>query len=108
MVGTENNIGFCEYGNQVHNISMDPNQRSNLDRLIGAITAKDLLSSCSKRSGRAKTDLESYFEAYREASIMGLRVELLNEMTLGSEIFTFLPSLSAIYLSYDRYEQPTG
>ena len=34
--------------------------------------------------------------------MFGLRVELLNEQTLQSEIFTFTPTLSSLVLSYSK------
>ena len=34
--------------------------------------------------------------------MFGLRVELLNEQTLQSELFTFTPTLSSLVLSYTK------
>jgi hypothetical protein len=33
---------------------------------------------------------------------MGLNIELLNEQTLASEVYTFVPYLSSLYLSYNE------
>lgn len=46
--------------------------------------------------------MQKFFAAMKEVSILGLKVELLNEQTLGSEVFTFLPSLSSLYLAYNK------
>jgi len=51
--------------------------------------------------------LLKFFDTMKEVSILGLKVELLNERTLGSEVFTFLPSLSSIYLAYATPMKPS-
>ena len=38
----------------------------------------------------------------KEVSYLGLNVELLNEQTLASEVFTFIPHLSSLYLAYNE------
>jgi len=54
----------------------------------------------------AQMTLLNFFDTMKEVSILGLKVELLNERTLGSEVFTFLPSLSSIYLAYATHLKP--
>ena len=74
----------------------DPNYLSNLDRLLEAITPRvppDQLES---------TSIKDFFKAFRQTSVFGLRVELLNEQTLQSELFTFTPTLSSLVLSYTK------
>lgn len=46
--------------------------------------------------------MHEFFKAFKRSSVFGLRVELLNEQTLESEIFTFSPSLSSLVLSYTK------
>ena len=74
----------------------DPNYSSNLDRLLEAITptvSTDQLNA---------TSIKEFFKAFRKTSVYGLRVELLNELNLQTELFTFTPTLSSLVLSYHK------
>jgi len=46
--------------------------------------------------------VKDFFKAFYKASVFGLRVELLNEQTLESELYTFTPTLSSLILSYTK------
>jgi len=46
--------------------------------------------------------VKDFFKAFKRTSVLGLRVELLNESTMGSEIVTFIPTLSSLVLSYNK------
>ena len=46
--------------------------------------------------------MHEFFKAFKRSSVFGLRVELLNEQTLESELFTFSPTLSSLVLSYTK------
>jgi len=46
--------------------------------------------------------VKDFFKAFRQTSVFGLRVELLNEQTLESELYTFTPTLSSLVLSYTK------
>ena len=74
----------------------DPNYLSNLDRLLEAITPRVPLTQLES------TSIKDFFKAFRQTSVFGLRVELLNEQTLQSELFTFTPTLSSLVLSYSK------
>ena len=69
---------------------------SNLDRLLEAITLRVTSHQLPQ------TSVKEFFKAFRQASVFGLRVELLNEQTLQSELFTFTPTLSSLVLSYTK------
>ena len=51
----------------------DPNYKCNLDILLAAMTAKVSIDSLKD------TFFTDFFESYKETSIFGLKVELLNE-----------------------------
>ena len=74
----------------------DPNYLSNLDRFLEAITPR--VSSRQLEN----TSVHEFFKAFKRSSVFGLRVELLNEQTLQSELFTFQPTLSSLVLSYTK------
>ena len=74
----------------------DPNYLSNLDRLLEAITPR---VSCRQLE---TSTVHEFFKAFKRSSVFGLRVELLNEQTLESELFTFSPTLSSLVLSYTK------
>ena len=46
--------------------------------------------------------MKDFFKAFHKTSVFGLRVELLNEQTLESELYTFTPTLSSLVLSYTK------
>jgi hypothetical protein len=50
----------------------------------------------------SRTTIPKFFDSMREVSLLGLNIELLNEQTLASEVFTFIPYLSSLYLSYNE------
>jgi len=74
----------------------DPNYFSNLDRLLEAITPRVSLKQLDV------TSVTDFFKSFKRSSVFGLRVELLNEMTLEAELFTFTPTLSSLVLSYTK------
>ena len=74
----------------------DANYFSNLDRILEAITPRVTLDQLES------TSIKDFFKAFRQTSVFGLRVELLNEQTLQSELFTFTPTLSSLVLSYTK------
>ena len=74
----------------------DPNYACNFDRFLEAITPKVSLQQLEK------TTLKEFFNAYKNASVFGLKVEFLNEQTLESELYTFIPTLSSLVLSYNK------
>ena len=74
----------------------DPNYFSNLDRLLEAITPR---VSCKQLE---TTSVADFFKAFKRSSVFGLRIEMLNEQSLESELFTFTPTLSSLVLSYTR------
>lgn len=74
----------------------DPNYLSNLDRLLAAITPK--VSPAALET----TSVKGFLKSLKLASLYGLRVELLNEQSLNSEVFTFTPTLSSLVLSYTK------
>ena len=80
----------------------DPNYMSNLDRLLEAMTPRVASNQLPS------TSLKEFFKAFRQISVYGLRVELLNEQTLQSELFTFTPTLSSLVLSYTKPADATS
>jgi len=77
----------------------DPNYKCNFDRLMEALTVK-----VSKDMLR-KMKLKDFFAHFQYAAIFGVRAELLNEQTLQPEIYTFLPTLSSIFLDYTKVNE---
>ena len=74
----------------------DPNYLCNLDRLLDAITPKVSMRQLDS------TSVKDFFKEFRKTNVFGLRVEMLNEQTLKSEIFIFTPTLSSLVLSYTK------
>jgi hypothetical protein len=74
----------------------DPNYKCNFDRVLEALTIK--VSTDELR----ELKLKGFFDMFLSVSIFGARVELLNEQTLKPEVQTFLPTLSSMYLEYNR------
>ena len=74
----------------------DPNYACNFDRFLEAITPKVSLQQLEK------TTLKEFFNSYKNASVFGLKAEFLNEQTLESELYTFIPTLSSLVLSYNK------
>lgn len=76
---------------------MDPHQRCNLDRFLDASTNKILIGQeCS---------FKQFFESYSEVSMFGLQVELFNEETCEAEVYTYMPTLSSLSLTYHKLVQ---
>ena len=85
--------------NIVYQPPEDPNYQSNIDLFLQAITPKiseQVLSNCS---------VSKFFKAFKQSSVLGLKVELLNEQNLKSQIFTFFPTLSSLVLSFDYNQE---
>ena len=85
--------------NVVYQPPEDPNYQSNIDLFLQAITPKiseQVLSNCS---------VSKFFKAFKQSSVLGLKVELLNEQNLKSQIFTFFPTLSSLVLSFDYNQE---
>ena len=61
-----------------------------------AITPKVILDKLRK------TSVKEFFSAFKQSSVFGLKVEMLNELTLESELYTFVPTLSSLVLSYNK------
>ena len=74
----------------------DSNYFSNLDRLLEAVTPRVSPKQLEF------TSVKDFFKAFRQSSVFGLRVELLNEQTLETELCTFIPTLSSLVLSYNK------
>ena len=74
----------------------DPNYACNLDRFLEAITPKVTLEKLRS------TSVKDFFGAFKQSSVFGLKVEMLNELTLESELYTFVPTLSSLVLSYNK------
>ena len=74
----------------------DPNYKCNFDRVLEALTIR--VSGEELKGLR----LKDFFGFFMSVSVFGARVELLNEQTLQPEVYTFLPTLSSIFLSYSR------
>ena len=74
----------------------DPNNACNFDRFMDAITPRISLKQLEQ------TTLKEFFNSYKNASVFGLKVEFLNEQTLESELYTFVPTLSSLVLSYNK------
>ena len=74
----------------------DPNYACNFDRFLEAITPKVTMKQLEE------TSIKDFFNSYKNASVFGLKVEFLNEQTLESELYTFIPTLSSLVLSYNK------
>ena len=72
----------------------EPSYKTNLDRFLDAVMFKVTPQELENMT------LQDFFATMHEASILGLKIELLNEQTLASEVFTFMPSISSLYLAY--------